>query len=136
MTQNLETLTQEVSDLYKIKWRLVKRETDEEDVKRLQDLADNSKSPLAEYLYGAIHFFGMVVEEDRITAFKYFDLSRAHAFGPLQMKMAKIYYSLSEEYWDRGYECIVAAANDRHPVAKKILKTAKWNAIKSMFRFQ
>lgn len=130
MTRNLESLNEEVSALYEIKGKLRTGNLKDEDVSKLKELADVNKSPLAEYLYGAIHFFGKVVEEDRVTAYKYFDLSRAHASGPIQMKMAEIYFNQSEEYWDRGYECVVAAAKDRHPIARKIVRMEKWNAIK------
>lgn len=135
MTRNLESLNEEVSALYEIKGKLRTGNLKEEDVSKLKELADVNKSPLAEYLYGAIHFFGKVVEEDRATAYKYFDLSRAHASGPIQMKMAEIYFNQSEEYWDRGYECVVAAAKDRHPIARKIVRMAKRNFIRSLFYF-
>jgi TPR repeat protein len=139
MTQSLEELNKEVCDLYDIRQKLIKKEAKEEDLVRLQELADLSKSPLAEFLYGAIHYFGEAVEQDRAKAFRYFDLSRAHASGDIQMRMARIYFREPENYWQRGVECVEAAAKDHHPLARKMVRTAKMQAagmtIKSFFGF-
>lgn len=125
MTQSLEELNKEVCDLYDIRQKLIKKEAKEEDLVRLQELADLSKSPLAEFLYGAIRYFGEAVEQDRAKAFRYFDLSRAHASGDIQMRMARIYFHEPENYWQRGVECVEAAAKDHHPLARKMVKQVR-----------
>lgn len=129
MTQDLDEMTKRLRDLYEIKGKLIKKEATLDDAERLRQLAEDDKSPMAEYLYGVIHYFGEVVNEDRPTALRYFDICRAHACGSIQMSLATIYFHEPENFWDRGIECIEAAAKDRHPIAKKILRKAKWGAV-------